>query len=188
MENKKKIFTIPNILSFFRLLLIPFFIYAFFRWENTIINGSIVLISGITDVLDGIIARKFNMVSDLGKMLDPIADKFSQLALCICLSIKFNVIIVLLVLLITRDLFMLVSGSILFKKFKYTFSALWYGKIATASTYICLMCYLFFPNGNQIVLLIFTSISAILVALSFVMYVIHNFKVLKSFNNSIVNK
>ena len=86
--NKKDILTIPNLLSLFRLLMIPVIVWLYVKEKNYYAAAAMVLISGATDIADGIIARKFNMISDFGKILDPMADKLTQGALIICLSFK----------------------------------------------------------------------------------------------------
>ena len=87
-DNSKKIFTIPNIISMFRLLLIPVFIFSYVILKNDLLTVILLTVSGISDMLDGWIARRFNMVSELGKALDPIADKLTQLSMILCLIFR----------------------------------------------------------------------------------------------------
>ena len=91
--NKKDILTIPNLLSLLRLLMIPVIVWLYVKEKNYYAATGMVILSGATDIADGIIARKCNMVSDFGKILDPIADKLTQAALIICLSLKILKII-----------------------------------------------------------------------------------------------
>ena len=84
-SSQSRILTIPNLLSFFRLCLIPVFMWLYCVEKNYLWTGIILILSGLTDTVDGIIARKFNMISDLGKVLDPIADKLTQAAMLFCL-------------------------------------------------------------------------------------------------------
>ena len=88
-KSENKIFTLPNVLSFFRILLIPVIIWLYLVKDNSIWAGYVLILSGLTDVLDDFIARRFNVASDLGKVLDPVADKLTQAAMLICLSIRF---------------------------------------------------------------------------------------------------
>ncbi len=85
MKTKSQVFSIPNILSFVRIAFIPFIIWSYLA-GNEILSAVLIAISLLTDMLDGFIARKFNMVTPLGKALDPIADKLTLgviiLALC----------------------------------------------------------------------------------------------------------
>ena len=88
-DSLKKIFTVPNIISFVRIALIPFFAWAYLN-ERMIIALVLVGLSGLSDKLDGTIARRMNQVSDLGKMLDPIADKLTQMTLAVLMFIRFH--------------------------------------------------------------------------------------------------
>ena len=92
-ELKNEVFTIPNILSMLRILLI-FAVVVLFFLKYYLISGIVLIVSGVTDVLDGFIARKFNMISPLGKALDPFADKLTQFAVLICLA-TFNLLILI---------------------------------------------------------------------------------------------
>jgi len=88
-SSLKKVFTIPNIISFVRILLIPVFVWAYLQ-DRMVLALVLVAISGISDKLDGTIARRMNQVSDLGKMLDPIADKLTQMTLAVLMFIRFH--------------------------------------------------------------------------------------------------
>ena len=92
-----RIFTIPNLLSLIRILLIPVFVALFFH-DEMIWAALILIISGLTDTLDGYIARHFNMITNLGKVLDPIADKLTQAVVAFCLCVKMPAVIPLFVL------------------------------------------------------------------------------------------
>ena len=93
-KSENKIFTIPNLLSFLRICLIPVIIWLYLVKDNSIWAGFALIFSGVTDVLDGYIARRFQMISDFGKVLDPVADKLTQAAILICLSIRFPLMII----------------------------------------------------------------------------------------------
>ena len=93
MRNKN-IFTIPNILSIFRLLLLPVIVYTYMNQKDYVLTGVLLLVSGITDLLDGYIARTFHMISDLGKILDPVADKATQAVVLLCLITRFRWLVI----------------------------------------------------------------------------------------------
>ena len=97
-----KIWTIPNVLSFFRLLLVPFIIWAYVGLHNNPLTITLLAVSALTDILDGQIARRFNMVSDLGKALDPVADKLTQVCIVLCLAFTYPLLWVLLGLCVLR--------------------------------------------------------------------------------------
>ena len=115
-SSQSKILTIPNLLSFFRLCLIPVFMWLYCVERNYLWTGIILIISGLTDTVDGIIARKFNMISDLGKVLDPIADKVTQAAMLFCLLTRFPLMIAPLALMVVKEFFMGVTGLLVIQK------------------------------------------------------------------------
>ena len=88
---RKELLTIPNMLSLFRLSLIPVYIFIYLNATSPrdyFLSGTILAVSCLTDMIDGQIARRFNMITNIGKILDPVADKLTQLALTVCLSVK----------------------------------------------------------------------------------------------------
>ena len=113
MKNwKKEIVTIPNLLSLFRILLIPVYMLIYLNaatMENYAVAAAILAVSCLTDMIDGKIARKFNMISTLGKILDPLADKATQFTLIICLSVKHPVLWALIALFIIKEGFQLIA-------------------------------------------------------------------------------
>ena len=78
MERENRVYTIPNLLTFFRLCLIPILVWLYCAEENLLWTAAVLLLSGLTDVADGFIARQFHMGSKLGEVLDPVADKLTQ--------------------------------------------------------------------------------------------------------------
>ena len=139
---KKDLYNLPNILTYIRLLCVPAFIAVFFAVDgskglNVYVAFAIFAFASVTDVLDGYIARKFSIVSDLGKMLDPLADKLLQVSAAVCLCVNDFVrhseigmlFIAFPLLLGLKELFMLVMGVILAKRNIIVHSNV-YGKIA----------------------------------------------------------
>lgn len=88
--RKDQVLTIPNLLSVIRLALIPLIVWLYIGKQEYSAAVAVILISGATDIIDGFIARKFNMVSDLGKILDPVADKLTQATVILCLTVKLS--------------------------------------------------------------------------------------------------
>ena len=127
--------TVPNALSVLRIIIVPFFAWYFLRDELTV-AVALLLLSGFSDLFDGLIARKFNQITELGKMLDPFADKLTQGVVALCLAIKFPVICPVLALFILKELVMLCCAVILLKKRKRPCAAMWYGKVATVMFYV----------------------------------------------------
>lgn len=139
-DNIKDLFTnwntIPNWMCFVRIALIPVFTAMFVK--GMYIPAFIVMIvAALTDVFDGKIARKFNMVSNLGKILDPIADKLSQMAIVIILIVKFwdGYLKYILFLFIVKELLMIIGGVVLLSKGMRPVAAEVWGKVATVVFY-----------------------------------------------------
>ena len=129
---------IPNILSLIRILLVPVIFNNYLTATSNldyILCGLLLVISGITDIADGAIARKFDIISNVGKILDPIADKLTQIMVMIALSIRHSWMWPLLTILIVKDLTIAVMGIYLYKKYNYVGAAKWYGKVATIVFY-----------------------------------------------------
>ena len=146
---KKEVFTIPNILSVFRILLIPVYIHIYLNARELAdyrLAAFILAISCLTDAVDGFIARKFNMISKLGKFLDPLADKLTQLALTICLSIRYAVLQPVLILFLIKEHFQLFATIFYYRKGKMLGGALIAGKICTTVLFVSLILLVFFPQ------------------------------------------
>ncbi len=145
MEEEKKIngervdttdiLTIPNILSFIRILLITPFMILFLN-QQYIWASIIIIVSGLTDCADGIIARKFKQISDFGKLIDPVADKLTLLAVGVGICIICPEVITVMVILIIKDILMIIGGITLIKNHIKPPQARWYGKIGTVFFYI----------------------------------------------------
>ena len=174
-KYKKKIITIPNILSMVRICLIPVIVWLFLGKENYLLTGIFVLISGLTDVVDGMIARRFNMISDVGKVLDPIADKATQAVVVILLSIRFPLMLIPLAIGIVKEIFMTVSGYMIVKKCDVVLGANWHGKLATVVLTATMALHLVWYNIDPTVSLIMILLSAAFIALSLTLYAVRNF-------------
>lgn len=166
-----KAFGIPNWLSVLRLALIPVFIILFFSsfphagfWAALILG-----ISGLTDVLDGIIARRFHMITDLGKILDPFADKLTQAAVCVCLVIG-RVAPWWLFAVFVAELLMIVAGARMLHTGKTLISAKWFGKLGTVVFYIVMVAIIVFRPASNITDILIT-ISLLFMLFSFIMYI-----------------
>lgn len=133
--SSDEILTIPNILSFFRILLITPFMILFLNGQY-LWSAIIIALSGLTDCVDGFIARHFNQISDFGKVLDPVADKLTLLAVGIGICILTPEVITVMVILIIKDLLMLIGGIALIKNNIQPPQARWYGKLGTILFYI----------------------------------------------------
>lgn len=103
-ERENRIITIPNILSVCRIIMIPVFIWAYCCRKEYPLAFLILCLSGITDLVDGFIARTFHMVSNLGKALDPLADKLTQGAVLLCLGSRYPQMLFLAGLLVAKEI------------------------------------------------------------------------------------
>ena len=141
--------SIPNVLSIFRLLLSGVFVVVFFSDNPNALTYSalIYLLAGITDVLDGIIARKFNMITKLGKILDPAADKIMTFCVFICIAIKGIIPAWAVIILFCKELVLAVGGLTMYKKINNVFSANLLGKAATVSFVVSGIVLMLFNNN-----------------------------------------
>lgn len=179
MKNwKKEIFTIPNLLSMFRLILIPVYVYIYLNATTTyeyITAGSIMAVSCLTDMIDGKIARHFNMISTLGKILDPLADKVTQFTLTICLSLKYPPLRPVLILFVVKETFQLVVGFIHLRRGQMLPGALMAGKVCTTVLFVSLIAMVLFPAMPPAVVDALSAIDAGFLAFSFVSYILAYF-------------
>lgn len=171
---KKELFTIPNLLSLFRLVLLP--IYARIYLNATeeyeyMIAGSIMAVSCLTDLVDGKIARKFNQITNLGKVLDPFADKITQFTLTLCLSLKYPVLHPVLALFVVKEAFQLIVGIIFLTKGRMLPGALMAGKICTTILFVSLIALVLMPNMNPLLVDAIALVDGIFLLISFIAYI-----------------
>lgn len=141
-----KVLTIPNILSFLRICMIPWFLTVYLKNEDSTATAMILLLSGFTDLIDGLIARRFNMISNLGKILDPIADKLTQIAIIACLVFRFPRMWLVLIIFCVKELFVVITGLMRMRKTEEVSSASWHGKLTTFMLNITVISHLLFPD------------------------------------------
>lgn len=113
-----KLKNIPNILSVIRILLVGLFIFVFFNnYPDNLLWALVVfLTAGLTDVIDGFLARRFNWITNLGKILDPFADKLMQCTVLICMLTKKLIPAWLVIPFILKEFLMLLGGLLIIKK------------------------------------------------------------------------
>lgn len=134
----KDLIAVPNILSYFRIILALLFLYVYQQdiQQKSICLGSILIASGISDILDGYIARKYNMITELGKCLDPVADKLTQFILLICLLVKYPMAKITLSIFIVKELIVTITGFKVISMQGKNEGAKWYGKLSTIIFYL----------------------------------------------------
>lgn len=170
---KKDVFTIPNVLSMFRLVLIPIYVVIYLQATDPVdyaIAAGILAVSCLTDLIDGKIARHFNMISTIGKFLDPLADKATQFTLIVCLAIEYPALWHLAGLMVIKEGFQLIAGIIQFRKGKMLTGALITGKICTTVLFISLIIMVFIPHMDLGTVRIITLVDGIFMLISFIHY------------------
>ena len=176
-QIRAEAFSIPNMLSYFRLLLIPLFIVLYVREDFT--EALITLAaSGLSDILDGRIARKYDMVTDLGKVLDPVADKLTQCAMMLCVAMRYPAMWWLLGLHVVKETVMLIMGWYVLKRTDTVNSAIWAGKLCTGVIYAVMMLHVILPHLPQPVSVGCTIVCAGLIVLSLIVYTARYVKIL----------
>lgn len=171
---RKEIFTIPNLLSLFRLVLIPVYVVIYLNATQPheyFLAGTILAVSCLTDMIDGKIARHFNMISTVGKILDPIADKATQFTLTLCLSIKHPMLRCVLVLFVVKELFQGIAGLVNLQRGKMLPGALMAGKICTTVLFISLILLVLMPDLSETVVDTVALIDAVFLLYSFISYI-----------------
>ena len=138
---------VPNLLTIIRFLLIPFIIY-FLAINQYIVGVILFIISGITDVVDGAIARKFNFITDFGKLMDPLADKLTQISVLATLMIKELIPVWILAIVIAKEAVMIAGASFLYGR-DVVVSSKWFGKLATVLFFIAIVCSCFISYWNM---------------------------------------
>ena len=174
-----QILSIPNILSFVRIALIPIIIWAYCTLGNYLLTIALIAFSGITDIIDGFIARRFNMITDFGKALDPIADKLTQGAIMICLLTRFPLMWLLLILLAVKEISSFILRLILFTRTEAVYGSYWHGKLATVMIYATVALHIIWatiPPAFSGALIVITSA---VMFFSFAMYTAEGLKLLK---------
>lgn len=137
---------VPNTLTVLRFILIPFILYFIFT-GNYLLGFIFFTLSGITDILDGTIARKFNLISNFGKLMDPLADKLTQISVLASLVILDIIPFWILVIVVAKELIMIIGASFLYGKDVVVYSK-WYGKLATVLFYIAIVLSLITKQFN----------------------------------------
>lgn len=177
---------IPNILSYFRIILIFAFL-SIYQQEieyKSLYLGIILICSGISDVLDGYIARKYNMVTELGKCLDPIADKLTQFVLLFCLLSKYSIAKVTLGVFLVKEVVSTIIGYRVICLQGKNDGAKWYGKISTVIFYIVTIVLVLFADINVTVANVLLGFSSVAILGAFVGYIKQYAVILRKYRNN----
>lgn len=177
-SKEDRILTIPNLLTMVRLILIPIFVWLYLGTDSGVWPAVVVVLSGLTDLADGWVARQFHMVSNFGKALDPVADKLTQAAVLFCLVLRFPVLWVILGLLLVKESLLSVIVLLATRKSGVIEGARWHGKVTTTLLYATMFLHLVWPEipfGWSVGLCV---VCAAMMLLSMVLYGLANIKVL----------
>ena len=172
--SKKELLSIPNLMGYFRLLMIPVFVYLYLRAETAqdyYIAAIVMGISALTDMFDGLVARKFNMITEFGKFLDPFADKVTHGAILLCLCTKYPLMIILILLFVAKEGFMVVMGLIKLRKGKKLDGAMWFGKVCTALLFVVMFVLILFPSLPLAVVNGMIGVCAVVMAAALILYI-----------------
>lgn len=173
---KKEILSIPNLLSLFRLFLIPVYILLYLRAIRTncitdfYVTAGILAVSSLTDMIDGKIARRFNMVTTVGKALDPIADKLTQLAVIICLCVKYPVLWLLVMLFVVKESYQLIAMLLFMRKGLMLNGAKLSGKISTTVMFTTMILMVLLPSLSHTTVAIITAVNCLVMLVAFIDY------------------
>ena len=180
-ENKteNKILTIPNLLSLFRLILIPVIIWLYWFRKDYFPAGVLLIISGLTDLADGYIARHFNAVSNVGKILDPIADKLTQAAMLFCLVTRFPLMAAPFGFLVIKEVFIGTTGLLMIRKTGKVVGADFHGKVATTLLYAMMILHIFWVDIPSAVSAVSILICLVSMAFTLLTYGSRNMRVLQ---------
>lgn len=171
---KKEILTIPNLLSLFRLFLIPVYITIYINANDSVdyyLAGAILALSCLTDMIDGKIARRFNMISNVGKILDPLADKATQFSIILCLLSKHKILWILFSLFIVKESFQLIAGSMNLRKGKMLKGALISGKVCTTILFVSLIIMILMPRLPESIINVIAIIDSLFMLIALFDYI-----------------
>lgn len=178
---KKEYFNIPNLMGYFRICMIPVFLFLYSRADSSgdyAIAFAVLALSLITDMLDGKIARKFNMVTDFGKMLDPVADKLTQGALALAVTFHYPFVTFFLILFLCKELYMSVMGLYLKKKKGVINGALLHGKVCTVVIDMVVFALLLFRNISYMTATVLILAMSCFLCYSWIRYILFHISVL----------
>lgn len=171
IAHKSDLWTVPNLLTYLRFVLVVPFVILFLS-EKYLLSAICIGLSGISDCLDGFFARKLNQVTQLGKLLDPIADKVTLISVMLCMAFYAPNVIPILVVLIAKDLAMLIGGISLLKRKITPPAAEWFGKLATIVFYfaVCIIVFMKAAINYENLLLDDILLSVTAVAMLYALY------------------
>lgn len=177
--EKSQILTIPNLLSLLRLLMIPLFVWLYLN-DHEGWTAAVLILSGLTDVIDGFIARRFGQISDIGKALDPVADKLTQAAMLLCLMSRHQMMIVPFILLAVKEVFAAISGLLVIRRAGFVPGAEWHGKLTTLMLYGMMILHVIWQDIPVWTSNVLNGGCIMMMLISLVLYARRNIRVIRS--------
>ena len=171
----REYFSIPNLLGYLRIALIPLYLYIYLNAEELkdyYYAAGVMSVSFLSDLFDGKIARRFNMVTEFGKLLDPVADKLTQAALAVSFAFRFPIMRLLFAALVIKDGTLLILGIYFFSHGMKVLKngAQMHGKVCTFVMDISMLLILFMPGTAYGVVIALTALSLLFMGYSFYRY------------------
>lgn len=184
MKQLKKFFNIPNILCLIRIGLIPVLLFLYIKKQNHLLSFVLLCIMELTDLFDGYIARKYNLITNVGKILDPFADKLLQLVLAFLLISNYKFAIILLITFIFKEIICAIFSIYTCMIIKKIDGARIWGKVSTTVFYVVSVMLLFLPNISMQFANCLIIISTSLLAYACIRYIIYYIKQIKNARNN----
>ena len=179
-KRERKIITIPNFLTLLRLLMIPVILWLALGREENIAPAIVLFASGVTDVIDGWIARKFRMTSNVGRILDPVADKLTQLSVLACLCVRYLRLVVPLAVLVVKELTNGIIALVMLARGGKTMNSKWHGKATTVLLYATIFAHFVWVDIPSAASVAMIAVCVGMMLLSFALYTVRNVRFIKS--------
>lgn len=167
--KKEDLFKIPNLLCYLRILMVPLFIYLFwaeYYWQSAVV----VLLASGTDILDGYIARHFNMITDWGKFIDPVADKMMQFSMLILTIFKIKWVLILVICFALKEIILLIVGIYIYHNDYNLNGSNWAGKLCTVVMDTVLLIFIAFDNIPETLAIVLVMVVIVFLLISFTVY------------------
>lgn len=184
--KKEELWSIPNCMGYFRILLIPVFCVIYLGADSLkdyYAAAGIVLISTLTDFLDGKVARKIHMITEFGKFLDPVADKLTHGAIAVCLAFRYENMRWLVALMILKEGFMAVMGLINLRHKRKLDGARWFGKVCTGSLFAVLCVLVLFPGMKAETADVLICVEILIMTATLILYIPEFYKMKKTWED-----
>lgn len=183
--KKEELYSIPNCMGYFRILLIPVFCFLYLNAEDRgdyYLAAGVILLSYITDFLDGQVARRFHMITEFGKILDPVADKLTHGAIALCLAFRYEAMRYLFLFMVVKEGFMAVMGMINLCHGRKLDGAKWFGKVCTGALFILLFLLVLWPDIPLVWAERLIYLVLVIMVLTLILYIPEFYRMIKSWD------